>query len=211
MDGVLLEGTGTPSWVYAAGADVAVDELLPEDNPPDEDRRLLRTCGFTDELVACCDRLGIDAPTFWRLKDQRASAIEAERIRSGERGLYDDVDAIRDLVASRPSALVSNNRAETVSFVADHFDLGFDVVRGREPTRDAYERRKPRPDFLEAALEELDADAGVYVGDRHTDVEAAERAGLEAVFVERPHNRDVELPTTATVVSSLIELHEHVS
>ena len=66
--------------MYAAGADAAVDELLPEDDPPDEDRRILRTCGFADELVACCDRLGIDAATFWRLKDRRASAIEAERI-----------------------------------------------------------------------------------------------------------------------------------
>ena len=35
MDGVLLEGTGTPSWVYAAGADAAVEKLLPEDDPPD--------------------------------------------------------------------------------------------------------------------------------------------------------------------------------
>lgn len=211
MDGVLLVGPGTPPALYTAAASAALAELVPDTDPSAETCAILGNDGYTDRFEDHCHRLGVDPRACWRLKDEHASRLAHERIRSGEHGVYDDVAAIRDLVSTHRSALVSNNRQATVEFVASYLDLDFDVVRGREPTPGAYRRRKPRPDFIEAALAELEVAGGIYVGDRPTDVVAATRAGLEPAFLRRPHNRDVELPTEATYeLTSLWDLPDAV-
>jgi phosphoglycolate phosphatase-like HAD superfamily hydrolase len=95
-----------------------------------------------------------------------------------------------------------------VEAVVDHHALDvFTVVRGREPGLEGFRRRKPEPYYLLETMERLGADRGLYVGDRETDMVAAERAGLEGVFVAREHNADVELEVEpAARIGSLAEL-----
>lgn len=53
----------------------------------------------------------------------------------------------------------------------------------------------------------LDTDTGLYVGDRRTDLLAAQRAGLDGVFLRREHDRDVELETEpAAEIDSLADI-----
>ena len=204
MDGVLLEGTGTDPAIYAAAADDAIESLGLEPTPAQ--RRALRRHAIEPVLEHAVD-LGVDPDAFWATKDEHASRRSHELIRSGGRRLYDDVDAVYDLAAEATLGLVSNNRHETVTFVVEHFELPFAAVRGRPPTIDGSRRRKPDPHYLERTLATLDADGGVYVGDRETDVHAARAAGLEAAYLRRPHNDGVSLPEgTAYELHSLEEL-----
>jgi phosphoglycolate phosphatase-like HAD superfamily hydrolase len=94
--------------------------------------------------------------------------------------------------------------------VVDHHRLDvFDHVRGRATGVGGFYNRKPNPHYLLEAMSELGADDGLYVGDRATDVLAATRAGVDAVFVERPHNEDATLPVEPTLrVGSLADLAE---
>ncbi len=65
----------------------------------------------------------------------------------------------------------------------------------------------PDPHYLNEALDALGAAGGVYVGDRATDVIAAERAGLDGVLLRREHNAALDPDVEPTVeVESLREL-----
>lgn len=226
MDGIILEGPRTAPGVYDDAADAALAELGAEPSP--QQRRALRG-QETAAIRERCAELGLDPDQFWKLKERYASEGTHERLRSGERGLYDDVDAIRTLAdrAATPVGLVTNNRHETAEFVADFVDIPFDVVRGRDPTIEGYRRRKPDPYYLEDALARLDgatdadraradgtgtgggteARRGLYVGDSPKDVVAGTEIGLETAFVRRPHNRDRDCPADATYeLESLTEL-----
>ncbi len=204
MDGVILEGPGTDPQVYADAADAALDELGAEPTPAQlTDLRRHNLEHISDH----CDALGIDAEAFWKLKDEYASETSHDLIRSGERGLYDDIDALADLADRTTIGLVTNNRHATAEFVADHMPVEFDVVRGRRPTFDDFRRKKPEPDFIDDALSELGVDNGFYVGDSHKDVTAGRAAGLEPIYLRRSHNQHVDRPVdAAAIVDSLVAL-----
>jgi HAD superfamily hydrolase (TIGR01549 family) len=204
MDGIVLEGPRTAPEVYADAADAALAEL--DADPTSAQRRDFRRHDH-DRIRDHCVDLGIDPDRFWELKEGYASKGTHDRLRSGERGVYDDVDAIHDLGERTTIGLVTNNRHETAAFVADRFGFDFAVVRGRDPTFEGYERRKPDPYYIEAALESLGVADGLYVGDSEKDVVAGRAAGLETAYVRRPHNRDRERPANATYeLESLAEL-----
>jgi N-acetyl-D-muramate 6-phosphate phosphatase len=204
MDGVILEGPRTYPGVYDRAADRVADEL--ELDPTPDQRGALRDYSYAS-VEAACDALDGDPAEFWRRKEAEASRLTAERVRNGSRAIYDDVSALDSLAERTTLALVSNNRHETARFVAEYVPVPFAAARGRDPTVEGWRRRKPKPDYLLETLAELDAEDGVYVGDREADVVAAERAGLEPAYLRRPHNADDPLPPGATYeLETLAEL-----
>ena len=101
---------------------------------------------------------------------------------------------LSDLAGEYDLGLVSNNYDPLVSAVVEAFQLdAFAYTRGRDLGVDGYCRRKPDPHYLEEALDALERTHGIYVGDRETDIVAAERAGLEPVFIRRPENETASL------------------
>jgi HAD superfamily hydrolase (TIGR01549 family) len=207
MDGVILQGRRTDPEIYVAAADRVIAEF--DANPDPNQRAILRSHRCDEVVASVCAALDIEYEAFWRRKERHASDIANERLRAGERELYDGVSALETLAEERPLALVSNNRQQTASFVVEHFGLGdvFEVVRGRDPTPEGFHRRKPEPFYLEDALDSLGVSAGIYVGDREKDLRAASRAGLEGVFVRRDFNRDeTPSPEPSAEITSLDEL-----
>ncbi|MFB6354068.1 MAG: HAD family hydrolase [Halobacteriales archaeon] len=189
-DGVLVEPTAPATLrgaIRRALAEHGVDE--PADDVVD------RLFAITpEELRAIGAAHGIDdVAGFWRDRDRHASAAQRAAIRRGEKALYDDVAAAVDLGV--PLAVVSNNQQATVSFLLEHAGLAdrFDPAIGRAPTLEAIERKKPAPDFLERALDALDADRPLYVGDSNVDLAAAAAAGVDSAFVRRDHRADYAL------------------
>ncbi|RQG88992.1 HAD family hydrolase [Natrarchaeobius halalkaliphilus] len=208
MDGVILEGARTPLSVYR---DATGDALVDLGVEPSPDQRRVLDGHDIERITDHSHDLGIDPVRYWKLRERYASERTHDRIRSGVRGLYDDVDAIADLGERTSISLVSNNRQQTVEFVADYVEVEFDVVRGRDPTFEGFRRRKPNPYYIEESLAELGAETGIYVGDSQTDVEAGHAAGLETALIRRPHNRDLECPDPPTEeLESLRELLDFV-
>ena len=196
MDGVVLEGRGTPQSVYDRAAERAVAETGIE--PSEETLSLLRRHGYVT-VARGCRRLGVDPREFWRLKEKHACEVCAERLHAGKRGVYGDTDFVHELADETTVGLVSNNRQETVEFVANYFDLPFDLTRGREPTPESFARRKPFPDLLVEASGDIETndEPPLYVGDRRKDVVAARAAGMEPAYLRRQHNEDASLPKGA--------------
>ncbi|SMO57533.1 HAD family hydrolase [Halorubrum cibi] len=206
MDGVILDGRGTEAAVHAR----ALDDVLEErDLEVDDDLRgPLATYEYDDAFRAACGRIGVDPAEFFHAREERSAKRTVSRLAAGVRTLCPDVDALSDIAERATVGLVSNNYHPTVEFVVDHFRLTeFGYVRGRDLGPEGFERRKPDPYYLNETLDALDASGGLYVGDRATDVVAAERAGLEGVFLRREHNASLDLGVEPTAeIGSLHEL-----
>ena len=161
------------------------------------------------DLNDVCERYDIDPTEFWRVRDEIASEAQVEDATSGRKTPYDDVGVLGDIDARL--GVVSSNQQATVDFVLDHFDLSahFETAYGREPSIASLSRKKPSPYYLERALEDLEADTALFVGDNESDVEAADNAGIDSAFIRRPHRRETELSRQPTYV--LEDLHDLVS
>ena len=198
MDGVILDGRGTDDAVHARALDDVLDER--DLRVTGDLRRPLETYEYDDGFRGACEELGVDPATLFRAREERSAKRSVARLAAGTRSLCPDVDAIDALAERVPVGLVSNNYHPTVEFVVDHFRLGaFEFVRGRDLGPDGFRRRKPDPFYLNEALDALGARGGLYVGDRTTDVIAAERAGLDGAFLRREHNAALDLDVEPTV------------
>ena len=204
MDGVLLEGRGTDPAVHTRALDDVLEARGME--VADEHRATLSTYEYTDAFIDACAAVGVDPEAFYTARERRSAARTVDH--AADRDLFDDVDALDQLSDRVAVGLVSNNYHRTVEFVVDRFGLTtFDVARGRELGPVGFGRRKPNPYYLEEALDALGATNGLYVGDRETDLVAADRAGLDSAFLRRDHNADAELAAEPTVeIDGLDEL-----
>jgi HAD superfamily hydrolase (TIGR01549 family) len=143
------------------------------------------------------DELDVDLDAFWRRREARAAERQKRLIENGGKKLYDDVAVLGNLEARL--GMVSNNQAETVAFIVDHYGLEFfEAVYGREPTVTGAERKKPDPCYLDRALSELGTRDALYVGDSEVDVRAARRAGVDSAFLRREHSADTDLAVEPT-------------
>lgn len=160
-----------------------------------------------ERLQEICSAYELDVDEFWAVREHRDERSQFEQFEAGARGRYDDVTAIEDL--SHPSGVVSNNHHSTIAFVLDRFDLHttFETYYGREKTVESLDLKKPNTHYLDRALADLDAESALYVGDSDSDVIAAHRAGLDSVFLRRPHSADATLSRPPTYeVDSLHEV-----
>jgi HAD superfamily hydrolase (TIGR01549 family) len=208
MDGVILEGHGTDEIVHDQALEDAIAER--ELTVDSEIRSLLAGYEYDTDFALGCKQLGIDPIRFYTLREQHSARRAIDRLEQGKRGLYPDADALADLGERYDLGIVSNNYDAVVEFVVDHHGLDmFSHIRGRDVGVQGFYQRKPDPHYLLAGMAALDGVDGLYVGDRVTDVVAATRAGLDAVFVRRSHNSEVSLPIEpAFEIDSLAMLND---
>ena len=165
--------------------------------------------GNLSSITERCRAAGIERDTFCAEAAREGVRAQLAEIRSGLRSVYDDVAAIREL--SYPLGVVSDNHPRVLSFLLRRFDLTdcFETVRGCRFTPSGLERRKPDPHNVEAAMETLDAESALYVGDRCVDVEAADNAGIDSALLRREHPAERETDAAPTYeVSTLWQLRD---
>jgi phosphoglycolate phosphatase len=201
-DGVLVDHDGvlvalTPLPVLREAARTALDDVgVTDPSGTDVDAVTIRVS--RDELRTVADRHGVATDRLWRAREDRIEALLRERGRSGEKAPYDDVATLTDI--DRPLGVVSNNQARVVEFLLEFHGLAghFETVRAREPTVGSLSVKKPEPTFLERGAADLGCSNPLYVGDSESDVVAAQRAGLDSVFLRRDHNADARLDADPT-------------
>lgn len=221
MDGVLLTGYHTDPAVYRE----AVREALLDFEAASMDRADMSVesadmlVDLADAFVdpadsgpvrQACDALEVPADAFWAYREHAATVIENQDIAAGEREPFPDTTVLASLDPAAGIGVVSNNRHGTVRFVVEHFGWSahVDAVQGRHPTLDGYDRMKPDPYYLDRALDSLGAEPGatLYVGDRRSDVETADRAGTDVALLARDGAAPDAPPDPTYIVESLEEL-----
>jgi len=165
-----------------------------------------------DELHTLSEQLGTEPEQLWRARDDTLAAVLRDAARDGHKNPYPDVDALSDLTV--PLGIVSNNQRRVVEFILEEHGLHthFGVIHARPPRLDSLQEKKPRPTYLERAIDDLGVSNPLYVGDKVTDVQAGQRAGLDVAFLRRGHNADrtIDVDPTHEVtgldeVASLVE------
>lgn len=143
------------------------------------------------------NKYDLDPEVFWHRRELTASLAQQVHTREGGKPVYDDVTALETLDV--PLGLVSNNQHATVEFLLAYHGIGyFDTVYGRQPTLAGAARRKPEPYYIEQVLIDLDATEALYIGDSEKDIVAAQRAGVDSVFLRRDHVTDTTLSVDPT-------------
>ncbi|WP_368411413.1 HAD family hydrolase [Halocatena salina] len=210
-DGVLVEPPTRETQLGATRA--AFREMGVED--VDHEHLMDIVNGVTsDRLSALCAGYDLEPAEFWAVRERHDERSQFEAFRAGDRTCYDDIDVVLEL--SQRCGVVSNNHHSTIEFVLSFFGLqsAFDTYYGRPKTIESLALKKPNPHYLERALAELEAenDSALYVGDRETDIVAAERAGIDSAFVRRSHCRGVELAAAPThEIADLSEIEPLIS
>jgi phosphoglycolate phosphatase-like HAD superfamily hydrolase len=125
--------------------------------------------------------------------------LDSAKFRDGSRRCYEDITILSQL--DQNHGIVSNNRHSTIEFVLDFFGLrsSFDTYYGREKTIESLRLKKPNTHYPGQALNNLNADSALYVGDSESDFVAAEGAGINSIFARRPHCCDEELTAVPTL------------
>lgn len=192
-DGVLVEVTTQAT--HLDGARGAFD-AVGVDDPDEADVEALSIGVTPEQLYEVCERYSVDPTVFWYHRDQITANGQYEEMRDGVKTPYTDLDVLADL--SVPMGVVSSNQRATVAFSLAYFDMErhFETMEARDPTVDSLRRKKPNPHYVERALVDLDATDALFVGDSESDVLAAERAGIDAAFIRRPHRADADLSVT---------------
>lgn len=198
MEGVLLEGRGTPDGIYS---DVVSSMIESESVSETEKGHLIAPTDF-DSYREVCSKYGVDPEAFWTEKEDAASEREIEYVEDDSRVLAPSaVRTLSDLEQRGVrTGIVSNNSREVVNAVVSHYDLGefLDVWYGIVNTIDGFDNRKPDPHYIERAIEamsiDVDAERILYVGDKISDVTAAVAAGTTPVLLFEDRERLAEDP-----------------
>src|SRR3954451_2097346 len=127
------------------------------------------------------------------LCDDQTEEEKGDDIRDAEKVLYSElIGEVEPLKGSRELIEDLKGRGHAVvlasSAKADEVDHYLGLLDARELADDwttsaDVESTKPEPDLVQAAMEKADSDDAVMVGDTTWDVEAAKRAGIQAVAV----------------------------
>lgn len=166
-------------------------------DPSDADVDAVAGVSDPDSIARVCLAHGLDPESFWRRRDREAHLAQRAEVRAGRKTEYPDTDVALSL--SVPTGIVSSNQHETVRFLVEHFGWdSFETYYGREHSLAGVRRKKPATHYVERAMRELDASHPLFVGDSESDVLAARNAGLDSVFLRRPHREGYALSAEPT-------------
>ncbi|MBZ6496627.1 HAD family hydrolase [Natrinema longum] len=186
FDGVVVETPSPQRFREALGRTY---ETLGRSGPEAETLRELARGDF-ESIADRCRSLDIDTDAFCAQAAREMVRTQRAAVEDGLRSAYDDVTTVRSL--EQPLGIVSDNHPTVVATLLDRVGLRspFETIYGCPLTPDGLARRKPDPTNIEAAMETLEADEAIYVGDRAVDVRAADNAGIDSVLLTRSDEGD---------------------
>ncbi len=88
------------------------------------------------------------------------------------------LDALKEICARYPVAIVSNKPDKATKILCQQY---FPGIFARGESTDC--QRKPAPDMVFQAMQEIGVEKCIYVGDSETDVETARNAGVKCLSV----------------------------
>lgn len=189
MDGVILNSlVGDEEWKYQAVRKALTRKDLDASRLSRKDlERFLGDYG-REECIEACKEYGLDPGEVWKLIAETTNLARIEKVKKREFRLYSDARSFLEALHPRDPGmgLISNAPEGAVKTTVRFFNLEhyFSYYRGVESFEDL-RRRKPHPQHLEIAQAELKKPPYLYIGDAVSDIEAANRAGMDSAWIKR--------------------------
>ncbi|MFB6215685.1 MAG: HAD family hydrolase [Candidatus Nanohaloarchaea archaeon] len=199
MDGVVLDFRGNGfRWKYDAVRKVLKNHGVdPEGFSREKLGRFLGDHGVKS-CVEACNAQGVDSKDVWTDIAEETSRRRAEKMKEGDFMLFEEVrDTLKTLKNQEVvMGLISNAPEMAIRETINFFDLKsfFRFYRGIENFEDLSDR-KPHPDHLNFAKAELKRSPYLYVGDHESDIEAARRAEMDSLWINRGEGSKDTEPT----------------
>ena len=165
-------------------------------DPADEEVRDVATVADPARVREICASHGIDPDGFWARRDRNNHLAQRREVAAGRKTPYDDTHVALSLDV--PTGIVSSNQHETIEFLVDRFGWEFGTYYGREHSLAGVERKKPNTHYVDRAMADLGVSNPLFVGDSESDVQVAENAGLDSLFLRRDHRVDYDLSVEPT-------------
>ena len=151
----------------------------------EEDSMQIVEASSHEQIEELLERKGMRRAELLEI-EQRVQNAKIELIEHGVIQLFDQAEQIiSDL--DRPVGLATNSPKRIVEFTLRYYGIEglFDTVQSlkHEDFYHYVDNRKPDPLLVENAVEELEADSALMLGDTAKDVEAANRAGITSGLV----------------------------
>ncbi|MFB6175087.1 MAG: HAD family hydrolase [Candidatus Nanohalobium sp.] len=120
--------------------------------------------------------------------EKHAEQTKIDLVKKGDLGLYPDARKLLENL-DVPKALVSNAYGEATDRIVRHMGLDTEFEFWKAPSLNDIEtyveNMKPNPDMLQEAMNAMNSENAVMVGDSKTDVGAAENAGIDSIYINR--------------------------
>lgn len=214
MDGVLLNSlVDEEEWKYnAVGHALEERDVDPDKVSREEMNSLLGDEGYKSCLKTSSN-LGLDPRKMWSLVAQETTTARRKELEKGNFQLYPSVKETIEKLHEQDiqMAVISNAPESAVKMLIDYFDLKeyFEFYAGVRNFEDL-QAQKPHPNHLELAKAELKRDPFVYVGDSNSDLEAADNAHVDSVWVKRGENKaqenhEFEVEHLSEIVENVVE------
>ncbi|MFB6203694.1 MAG: HAD family hydrolase [Candidatus Nanohaloarchaea archaeon] len=213
MDGVILNSfVESEEWKFEAVRSALRNEGAdPDGLERDELREILGDKGYK-ACVKKAMEVGVNPRDIWTEVAERTVSARKRQLENGDFQLYDGVrETLESIHREVEMALISNAPDEAVMLTVDHFDLKeyFEFYLGIRNFEDL-QARKPHPNHLEVAKAEINKESPLYVGDAESDIIAAHRADMDAVWVNRdgvnPEKLDVSPEYEVREISEILEI-----
>lgn len=209
MDGVLVTGYETPPAVYRAATERTIRAFGRAVEDIDDVASLQRPASSAEFREACSNH-SLPPEAAWGYRERVASDLAKTRLDQGDRPPHADTDVLETLAREYALGICSNNRHETVADCIDIFGWteAIEEYRGRFPALEDFDQRKPKPAYLEWVMDRIGVHAPLFVGDRISDVQTAERVGCDAALLTRDDKPGTVAPTFhIETLTDLVTLH----
>lgn len=189
MDGVLLNSlVEDEKWKYDAVRQALEEkDLEPSDVSRHDLERFLGDYG-RQECIEACKEYDLNPDEVWELVAETTNLARIRKVKKGDFRLYSDARSFLEALHPRDPGMgvISNAPEAAVKTTMQFFNLEhyFNYYRGVESFQDL-RKRKPHPDHLEIAEAELKKPPFLYIGDAASDIEAANRAGMDSAWINR--------------------------
>lgn len=143
--------------------------------------------------------------------EEAVAQRKVEMAASGEIKIFEDVEKILQALDC-PMAVVSNAYMNYLKILLQELGIRDYIDYWKAPSleniREYREKMKPEPEMIEEALAELGTENAVMVGDQFTDILAAQKAGIDSVYINRSGETE---PQADYSIKNLDQLEEIVN
>lgn len=160
------------------------------------------------EIEEVADKTGL-ALSDIKYIERKVSEGKIKKIENGEIELFQEtIEVLENLDKSK--ALVSNAPYKATEFVLKYFELQNYFKSVYSPKLDSIktytEKKKPNSKMVDKAINDMNADKPVMVGDSSKDIQAAKNAGIDSIHLETNGGTDLEPTYSVNNLKDILDI-----
>jgi len=205
-DGVLLDST-TKNLQWMEKFRIKEAEKRGVEMTQEQSTRIFRASS-PEEIRQVAKDTGLTVEQLREIETAKTHK-KMEKIKKGEIKLFDSVKKVLKKI-KQPKAMVSNAPQEATKFSLERYAIEKHFHTIRSPSLNDIEKytekKKPNPEMIEKVIKEKASENPIYIGDSGTDIEAAQKAGIDSIHVETSGSTERNPTYTVKNIEGILDI-----